>query len=280
MKKTLAFVLGGGGSRGALQVGSLYALLESRVQPDLLIGTSIGAVNAAFLALHGFSRESLDSLKQTWQQAALMDLLPSNYVQSTLRAMLGRSSINPAQRIQDFFVGHGFTAELRFSDLQTIRLVIVSSDLTTGQPVLHGDQPDEKVLEALLMSTALPPWNMPVKKQSRYLMDGGVLSNLPIEPALRMGATHIVALDLLDAREVFRETNKFGYFLDRLTYAVQKRQLDLELGLAKAQGVPVMYLDLVGKDAVALWDFHRTEELIERGYEITQLAIAKGQIAI
>ena len=280
MNKKLAFVLGGGGSRGALQVGSLYALLENKFQPDLLVGTSIGAVNAALLALQGFSRESLDFLKQTWQQAATMDLLPSNYVQRTLRAMLGRSSINPAQRIQDFFIQHGFSPDLCFSDLQKIQLIIVSSDLKTGQPVLHGDQPSEKVLEALLMSTALPPWNMPVKKQSRYLMDGGVLSNLPIEPALRMGATHIVALDLLDSREVFEETNKFGYFLDRLTYAVQKRQLDLELGLAKAQGVPVTYLDLVGKDAVALWDFHHTDELIERGYEITRRTISEGKVTI
>lgn len=270
-------MLGGGGSRGALQVGSLYALLEKGFQPELLVGTSIGAVNAAFVALHGFSRQSLDLLTVTWEQASALDLLPSNYIQTTLRAMLGRSSINPSQRIQEFFVQHGLNVDMRFSDIQRPQLVIVSSDLKTGKPVLHGDEPDEKILESLLLSTALPPWTMPVKSNSRYLMDGGVLSNLPIEPALRMGATHIVALDLLDSREVFGEGNRFGYFLDRLTFAVQKRQVDLELELAKARGASVLYLDLVGEETIPLWDFHHTRDLIARGYEITKEALTEQQ---
>jgi NTE family protein len=277
MSKKLAFVLGGGGSRGALQVGSLIALFEHGFQPDLLVGTSIGAVNAAFLALNGFNKESLDLLCKTWHQAGEMDLLPSNYVQRTFRAMLGRSTFNPSQRIKDFFIQNGLTDDLRFSDLKGSRLVIVSSDLNSGKPVLYGDSPDEKVLDALLMSSALPPWTMPVKKDRKYLMDGGVLSNLPIEPALHMGATHIVALDLLDPRELFGAGNRFGFFFDRLTFSVQKRQVDLELELAKAEKVPVFFLELIGQDPVPLWDFHHTESLIARGYEITKQAISKEQ---
>lgn len=276
MEKKLAFVLGGGGSRGALQIGSLYALLEYGLEPDLLVGTSIGAVNAAFLALNGFTKESLDKLCSIWHEAARMDLLPSNYVQRTFRAMLERSSVNPSQRIRDFFILHGLTDEMCFSDIQGPRLIIVSADLNSGKPVLHGDSLDEKVLDGLLMSSALPPWTMPVRKESRYLMDGGVLSNLPIEPALRMGATQMVALDLLDARELFGAGNRFGHFLDRLTFSLQKRQADLELELAKAQGVPVFYIELTGKDPVPLWDFQYTDELIAAGYEITQQAISQN----
>jgi NTE family protein len=70
MNEVVAFVLGGGGARGALQVGALYALLESGLQPDLFVGTSIGSVNAAFLALHGFSRQGLDRLAAAWREAA------------------------------------------------------------------------------------------------------------------------------------------------------------------------------------------------------------------
>jgi NTE family protein len=191
--------------------------------------------------------------------------------------MLGRSLPNPAQRIQDFFVQNGLTADLCFADIAEMRLVIVSADLNSGKPVLYGEEPNAKILDALLMSTALPPWTMPVKKQSQYLMDGGVLSNLPIEPALRMGAKQIVALDLLDARELFSTGNKFGYFLDRLTYSVQQRQVDLELKLAKAQGVPVFYVNLVGRELIPLWDFHHTEDLIEQGYQITQQALSQDR---
>lgn len=266
-------MLSGGGSRGALQVGALYALLEAGVKPDFLIGASIGAVNSSFLALNGFSKDSLDQLKTAWHNADTADIFPANYLWLTMRAMFGRSSGDPSRRLQEFFVSHGITHELRFSHLDKPQLVIVSTDLNTGQPILHGAEPDEKVLDALLLSTALPPWFMPVRKQEQYLMDGGVVSNLPVEPALKMGATEIVALDLTDSREMLGQGDKFRVFLDRLIYSVEKRQLDLELQLAEARGIPMLYLDLTGEIPVPIWDFQHTEELILQGYEIARKAI-------
>jgi NTE family protein len=65
-KKCLAFVLGGGGARGALQVGALRALLESGLRPDLLVGTSIGAVNAVVLALSGLDLAGVEALDRRW----------------------------------------------------------------------------------------------------------------------------------------------------------------------------------------------------------------------
>ena len=91
MDKKLAFVLSGGGARGALQVGALYALLEYGLQPDLIIGVSIGAANAAFVALNGFSRYSLDRLTAAWHSAGCSELMPANYVWLTVRAMINRS---------------------------------------------------------------------------------------------------------------------------------------------------------------------------------------------
>ena len=104
MDKKLAFALGGGGARGALQVGALYALLECGLQPDLLIGASIGAVNAAFLALNGFSRDSLDWLPAAWHKASTSELLPANYIWLTVRAMVNRSSSDPSRHVRDFFI--------------------------------------------------------------------------------------------------------------------------------------------------------------------------------
>lgn len=275
MNNKLAFVLSGGGARGALQIGSLQALLEHGILPDLLVGTSIGAVNAAFLAVHGFSRESLDFLTEAWHRAASLDLLPNNYVRLTLQAMLGRTSINPASRIRDFMVQSGLTPDLRFADIKHPRLIIVSSDLSTGEPVLHGTSQDESVLDALLISTALPPWSMPVRKQNQFLMDGGVVSNLPIESALLAGATQIVALDLSDTRETFGGKRGLGLFLNNLAYAIERRGADLELRLARAQGVPVFYIRLMGKEPTPILDFHHVDELIAQGYEITCQAISR-----
>lgn len=277
MNNKLAFVLSGGGARGALHVGSLYALLENGLMPDLLVGTSIGAVNAAYLAVHGFSREGLELLAETWHRAAGLDLLPNNYVRLTLRAMLGRSSINPASRIRDFLIQSGLTPELRFADLKHLQLIIVSSDLSTGRPVLHGESQEDNVLDALLISTALPPWSMPVRKQRQILMDGGVVSNLPVESALLCGATRIVALDLSDMRETFGSKRGLGLFLNDLTYAIERREGDLELRLARAQGVPVLHVSLVGKEPTPILDFHHTDDLIAQGYEITMRAISRDQ---
>jgi NTE family protein len=275
--KKLAFVLSGGGARGALQAGALHALLENGFEPDLLVGTSIGAVNAAFLAVHGFSRATLDLLSEAWHRAASLDLLPHNYVRLTLRAMLGRSSNNPSNSIRDFMIQNGMAPALRFADINYPRLIIVSSDLRSGKPVLHGTAPHDLVLDALLVSTALPPWTMPVRNQHQVLMDGGVVSNLPIEAALLTGATRIVALDLSDTRETFGGKHGMGLFLNNLAYAIERREGDLELQLARARGVPVFRLMLMGKDPTPILDFHHVDELIAQGYEITCQAISEEQ---
>lgn len=278
MQRKVAFVFSGGGSRGALQVGALRALAEAGLQPDLLVGTSIGSVNASFLALNGFSKDSMDQLTEAWCKAAELDLLPANYIWLTMRAMLRRSSNDPSHHLKNFFITHGITPELRFSDLGPPQLVIVSSDLNSGTPVLHGEQPDDKVLDALLLSTALPPWFMPVRKQDRYEMDGGLVSNLPVEPALRCGATHIIALDLMDPRGMPGVENPLASFITKISMAVEKRQADLELELARARNVPILYVDLVGTDVIALWNFRHSAALIEQGYQIARQTIAQDPI--
>lgn len=273
MKRNLAFVLSGGGAKGALQVGALRALLEAGLQPDLLVGTSIGSVNSAFLAIHGYSKETLDKLTEVWHEVATLDLLPSNYLWLTMRAMLRQTSNDPSRRLKNYFIQQGITSELCFSDIGPPRLVIVSSDLNSGRPVLHGDQPSDKVLEGLLLSTTLPPWSMPVQNQDRYEMDGGVVSNLPVEPALKCGATHIVALDLMDMRDMSNTGNRITGFLSKLSAAVEKRQSDLEIELARARRVPLIYLPLISTEPIALWDFKHTDVLIAQGYEITRKVI-------
>lgn len=67
---------------------------------------------------------------------------------------------------------------------------------------MHGTSPDDRILDALLLSTALPPWFTPVRRHNRYLVDGAVMSNLPVEPAITIGANQIIAFDLADYREV------------------------------------------------------------------------------
>ena len=273
MSKQLAFVLSGGGARGALQAGALRALLEADVHPDLLVGTSVGAINSAYLAVHGVNLASVESLVQAWRDAASSDLLTSNYVWATLSAFFNRSGRGAYQRMRDLFIAHGLRPDLRFGDLRGVRLIVVAAELNCGCPVLYGTDPQQLVLDAVLASAALPPWVPPIEKDGQLLMDGGAISNLPIEPAVAQGATEIIALELADTREIPAEARGWLPLLSKLRNMAERRQTELELKVAAARGVPVHRIELQCALPVAVWDLQRADELISRGYEITRCEI-------
>ena len=87
---TTAFVLSGGGSLGAVQVGMLQALAASHVEPDLLVGTSAGAVNASWVATHGMTPASLTDLATVWARLRRADIFPLD-ARMVLRGIIGRS---------------------------------------------------------------------------------------------------------------------------------------------------------------------------------------------
>jgi NTE family protein len=90
---TTAFVLSGGGSLGAVQVGMLQALTERGHTPDLLVGTSAGALNASYLAGHGTSRDSLHTLAQAWARLRRRDVFPISPARHLLALAGTRESV-------------------------------------------------------------------------------------------------------------------------------------------------------------------------------------------
>ena len=198
-------------------------------------------------------------------------------VERAVRASLGRDVVN-TNNMQEFFTEHGLTPDLCFGDLNSVRLIIVAADLNQGTPVYYGLQPEDKILEALLASTALPPWIQPLQFQDRLLIDGGVVSNLPIEAAMKGGAKEIIAMSLMDFRDMIGETNGFGPFVGKLFNIIEQRQLSLELELAEAKGVRVHRLDLLADEHVALWDFKHAPSLIAKGYKIAQKQLGEGSL--
>jgi NTE family protein len=270
VKKCLAFVLSGGGARGAFQVGALKALLEAGYKPDLLVGTSVGAINATYLALNGLTLETITKLTQVWQEAKQADLLPTNYLKLTLRTLLNRSLDYSAHHLRDFYIEHGVRSDLKFMDITDVRLITVAADLNSGKPVLYGINPEDSVLEGVLASTALPPWIPPMEKGKRLLVDGGVVSVLPVEVAIKAGASEIIALDLSDSRPLDLPVQGVVTLLGKVVTTANHRQVELEIALAQAQGITVRQIHLQGKEPVALWDFDKTDARIEQGYELTR----------
>jgi NTE family protein len=274
MKKKLAFVLGGGGSRGALQIGALRALLEGGFMPDLMTGSSIGAANGAFLIVHGYNLHGLQKLERVWRSTIDKDLLPANLWWQTMQAFFSPVSGLQQQRIREFAIANGLTPDLRFKDLQSIKLYMVAADLDAACPVVFGIDPEDSVLESVLASMTLPPWMAPIRKNGHYLIDGGAVSNLPIEVALHQGATEIIALDLFDPKDVITASHSFQDFILKLDKTVENRQVELEMKLAEARGVQVHHISLTAAKPVPLWDFRQSIELIEHGYHLACQAIA------
>ena len=275
MRKPLAFVFSGGGARGALQVGAVQALVEAGYTPDMLVGTSVGAVNACYLAIHGVNLTTIQNLKRIWLEIAKVNLLPENYLWLTVRYLFNRPIDTTAHRMEHFFLSQGLEAGMRFEDIQGVRLYLVSADLIPGKLKLYGTELTQLIYEGLLASTAIPPWLKPIEKTGEMLIDGGAVSNLPIEPAMAQGAQEIIALDLEDLRGVNHEVRGFGPFVARLIHTVEHRQVQLELALAQARKIPVHYINLTGDHSVALWDFKQTAHLIEEGYKMTVREIAR-----
>jgi NTE family protein len=269
-----AFVLGGGGARGALQVGALQALLEAGVAPDLVVGTSIGALNGAFLSLYGFNAEALEGLKRAWHRGAEEDLLPDNYLWLTVRSLFNRPGSEVIHSIRQFLVDHGLGPKLRFGDLPGPRLILVAADLGGGCAKLYGTDPDHLVLNALLASAAIPPWVRPLGQDDALLIDGGLVSNLPIEPALSQGATEVIALDLADARPAGRLSRGLGPFFYQVVHTIEQRQTYLEKQLAAAMGAKLYHVQLRADAPVAVWEFPRSPALFEPGYRQMQAYLA------
>lgn len=269
MQTCLAFALGGGGARGAFQIGALRALYEAGLRPDLLVGSSIGAVNAAAIALWGFDETGLYGLELAYQKVAASDLLDLNLSRLAMQAVAGRLNFGSGKRAEDFLIATGITPDLTFGQLTGPRLALVGADLVSGQTVLYGADPDESILEGVMAAMSIPPWFSPIEEDGHLIMDGGALSNLPIEPALAMGATEIIALDLEDPESFPGGDNALLHFLGRLVFAVQRRAVFLETALAEARGVPVHRLELRSPAATAVWDFSDFAGLIRSGYEQT-----------
>ena len=268
MKKSLAFVLGGGGARGALEVGALRALFEAGIKPDLLVGTSIGAVNAAGLALWGVNLAGVEALEHLYQRMQDSKLLDPRLLQFAWNAVSRRPNHRANRYAREFMIAEGITPEIYFGQINSIRLATVAADLQTGKSIIYGIDPAQSVMEGVLASIAIPPWFAAIEKDDQYIIDGGVVSNLPIEAAIKLGATEIIALDVHDPAVASSTNQIVDPLLTKLAFAIIKRELHLEMELAAAHGIPLHYVNLRSSPPVQTWDFKTHRDLFQVGYDI------------
>jgi len=266
--RKLAFVLSGGGPRGAMQVGALRALMEADIIPDLVVGTSIGAINGAYLARYGYSLETLDRLTDVWDSSARGNFAPGDFVRAMLRNLLpGIRSNSYLEQARTFHSQHGITPDLRFGDLTIPEFYIVTADVSHHKTTIFGENPDDLVLDSMLASAAIPPWLPPIKIGDSLYLDGGAVSDVPIEPAIRLGATEMIVLDLFNPPPPTDEIHGVKALMDRVFSTMEARHLELEMALAELTGTPIHHMYLRYHIDLPLWDLSHTHNLIHVGYE-------------
>jgi NTE family protein len=202
-------------------------------------------------------------------------LLDPRLFQFAWNAVSKRQNHLGSHSAREFLIAEGILPDLRFGQLKKVRLATVAADLHTGSPVIYGWDPEQSVMEGVLASIAIPPWFAPIERDSQYIVDGGALSNLPIEPAIRLGATEIIALDLHDADAYGDVSKTIDPIVTKLASAVTRRQLGLEMELASARGVSVHYVPLRSTPPVPLWDFKTHRDLFKIGYETMKNEMAR-----
>lgn len=184
----MAFVLSGGASLGAIQVGMLRALYERSVIPDVIVGTSAGALNGAFIASRPHTVATADALVAVWRDLRRGQVFPLNPITGLLGFLGARDHLVPESGLRRLISRHVQCDQLE--DLPT-PLHVVAVDVISGEELLLSRGP---VLEAVLASAAIPAVLAPVLWEGRALMDGGVANNTPISHAVELGAQRIYVL--------------------------------------------------------------------------------------
>lgn len=262
----IAWALSGGGNRGPIQVGAMRALFERGIKPDMLIGSSAGALNAAFIATHP-TAETNERLAAMWLNTTARDIFPKPRWLMLLRAAFFGNGLDDHQARARNFQKQLPPGVEKFGDLQA-KLYLTAADIQRGRLYLYGDDPNAKLLEATLASTALPLMWDPEVINGHHYVDGGVVANVPISIALDRGATEIYALDLQDPGPFPQRKGAIPIALQCLGVLLYQQALrDIQHALA-TPGVTLHYISLGDIFAtVDLQDLSHTAEMIEQGYQ-------------
>lgn len=269
-RRKTAFVLAGGGSFGAVQVGMLHALAMQGVTADMVVGSSVGAINGAYYAGDPTPKGILQ-LEAVWRGLQRRDVFPMTW--TTLAGFLWR---------RDFLLSHGgirklIDDHLPYRNLQDAILPvhIVATDIISGDSVVLSEG---SAADAIVASTAIPGAFSPIPYKNRFLADGAVSSNTPVKVAVKQGATRLIVLPTGHACAAkVPPIGAVANALQALTLLIA-RQLVGELESISSISPAVEYFvvpplcPLIGSP----YDFSHTAELIERAIRSTDAWLMRG----
>jgi NTE family protein len=261
-----ALVFAGGGSFGAIQVGMLQSLVAHGVTADMVVGSSVGALNGAFYAGDP-TLKGVERLAEIWRGLKRHDVFPITW--RTMLGFLWR---------RDFLITHDGIRKLiddhipfRRLEEAAVPVHVVTTDIITGDSIVFSEGPTS---DAIVASTAIPGAFSPIRYKNYYLADGAISSNTPIRVAVAKGARRLIVLPTghacaNDAPPVGAVANA----LHALTLLIARQLVnELEnLGPSVEYYVVPPLCPLVGSP----YDFSRTADHIERAIRSTDAWLAQ-----
>ncbi|KRC84636.1 hypothetical protein ASE25_20375 [Terrabacter sp. Root85] len=254
-----AFVLTGGGSLGAVQVGMLLALRDCKIEPDLLVGTSVGAVNAAYLAGPGSTRARLEALVGLWQRMRRQDI----FAPDPLRWLGAARGTQPS-----LFAGTGLERLLQSNlgydvlDDARVPVEVTATDLVTGQGIVMGTG---AAVSAVRASAAVPGLLPPVVRQGRTLVDGAIGELDVLAHTAAHGVTDIYLLPAGYPCAGAGPTTALGSVLTALSLLLHRQLMAQVRGYDG--GARLHVLPPLCPLSVSPADFSQTTALVARAHE-------------
>lgn len=255
---TTAFVMGGGGNLGAVQVGMLRAVLERGIEPDVIIGCSVGAINGAALAaeptLNGARR-----IASMWLDLDGEALCPSGRL-STIKLLSRKTTAMASNDGLRELLERG-VSYTRFEEAR-IPLHVVATSMATGRARWFSSGP---LVEPILASAALPAVFPPVQIDGEWFIDGGVVDNVPVRKALELGVTRLVIFHVGNFDKPRPHPRRpIDVLLQSFSIARSHRWLEDIAHIP--DDVEVITLPGIDPGNVRYNDFKRSRQLMERGY--------------
>jgi NTE family protein len=264
---TTAFVLAGGGSLGAIQVGMLRELVAHGLKPDLVVGSSVGALNGAYFAGDP-TAAGVKRLEDIWYGLRRQDVFPVTF-RRLVGMLFASAALVDSGSLRALIERH-----LPYHALEgaAIPMHVIATDVLSGASVKLSSGP---AVEAILASCAIPAAFPPVRIAENYLVDGAIASNTPVMTAVDLGATKIIVLPTGFACSLKAPPpTALGNALQALNLLIA-RQLVRDLEQLSGR-VDVLTVPPLCPIAISPYDFSRAHELIGRAAESTRRWLQGG----
>lgn len=233
-------VLGGGVARGIAHIGVLKVLQEKNVPIDYIVGTSSGSfVAAAFASGMDVALIEQIALRIHWGEFFKFSFF--------------RPGLISSQALEDFVIK--YIGDLKISELK-IPFAAVGTDIKNGGQVVMSEG---KIAAAVAASSAFPGFFAPGEYQGRFIIDGGIAANVPVNVAKQMGAGYIIASDVIPRKSVQAVPRDPGQALGRSLDIIFKKLSSEETKLAD------VLIELEMEEDIWHLDLHKAKKLITAG---------------